>query len=132
MPIILPSTCAGTPLINCSGTRPIRLGQFCRTRSWFPPIPPLAMMTASARNSNSPTVFRDDSTPRGAVDGSSTAPRNPTTAPSSTISSSTRWRCANRTFGLSRRRRAKMSTIAGPVPQVTWKRGTELPCPRAS
>ena len=28
MPIIRPSTCAGTPLSNCSGTRPIRLGQF--------------------------------------------------------------------------------------------------------
>src|SRR5829696_5669944 len=63
MPIIRPSTCAGTPLSNCSGTRPIRLGQFCRTRSWFPPIPPLATITAGARNSNSPMVFRDDATP---------------------------------------------------------------------
>ncbi len=60
MPIIRPSTCAGTPLSSCSGTRPIRLGQFCRTRSWFPPMPPLATITADARNSNSPTAFRDD------------------------------------------------------------------------
>ena len=63
-------------------------------------MPPLATITAGARNSNSPTVFRDDATPRAAVDGSSTAPRTPITAPSSTISSSTRWRCANRTFAL--------------------------------
>jgi hypothetical protein len=95
-------------------------------------MPPLATITADARNSNSPTVFRDDATPSAAVVGSNTAPRTPTTAPFSTISSSTRWRCANRTFVLPSSRRAKMSTIAGPVPQVMWKRGTELPWPRAS
>ncbi|COZ39666.1 Uncharacterised protein [Mycobacterium tuberculosis] len=33
MPIILPSTCAGTPLNSCLGMRPIRLGQFLRTSS---------------------------------------------------------------------------------------------------
>ena len=43
-----------------------------------------------ARNSKSPMIFREDDTPRAAFDGSSTAPRTPTTAPSSTISSSTR------------------------------------------
>ena len=64
--------------------------------------------------------------------GSSTVPRTPTAAPSSTISSSTRWRNANST----RPRRspsstgsAKMRTSSGPVPHVRWKRGTELPCP---
>ena len=85
MPIIRPSTCAGTPLSSWSGTRPIRFGQFCRTRSWLPPMPPLATITACARNSNSPTVSRDDATPRAASVGSSTAPRTPTTAPSATI-----------------------------------------------
>src|SRR6476469_2298604 len=72
------------------GNSPILLGQFRRTRSWFAPMPPLATITAGARNSNSPTVFRDDATPRAAVVGSSTAPRTPPTAPFSAISSSTR------------------------------------------
>ena len=33
IPSILPSTCSGTPDSNCSGTRPIRAGQFLRTNS---------------------------------------------------------------------------------------------------
>ena len=90
-------------------------------------MPPLETITADARNSNSPKVFREDATPRAALVGSSTEPRTPTAAPFSTISSSTRCRCANRTFEFPSSLRAKTSTIAGPVPQVMWKRGTELP-----
>src|SRR5262249_13676484 len=81
IPIIRPSTCAGTPLSNCSGTRPIRGGQFFRTRSWLPPMPPLATITAGARNSNLPKAFRDDATPRAAAGSSSTARRTPPTPP---------------------------------------------------
>jgi hypothetical protein len=81
-------------------------------------MPPLDTITAEARNSKSPTVFRDVATPRAAVVGSSTAPRTPTAAPFSTITSSTRWRCANRTFAFPSSRRANTSTIAGPVPHV--------------
>ncbi|PQM48505.1 hypothetical protein C1Y40_01275 [Mycobacterium talmoniae] len=53
-------------------------------------MPPLVTITAEARNSNWATTFRDDATPRAAVDGSSTLPRTPVTVVSSTISSSTR------------------------------------------
>ena len=64
----------------------------------------------------------------------STVPRTPTTAPSSTTSSSTWWRNAKRTspcgLGLSTGS-AKIRTTSGPVPQVRWKRGTELPWPVA-
>jgi hypothetical protein len=130
--IIRPSTWAGTPQSSCSGTRPIRFGQFARTMSWLPPIPPLVTITAEARNSNCPIDFRDDDTPRGSVEGSKTVPRTPVTASRSMISSSTWCRCAKRTFGWSRNRRAKISAMAGPVPQVIWNRGTELPCPCAS
>ncbi len=33
-------------------------GQFLRTSSWLPPMPPLATITAGARRSNSPTRSR--------------------------------------------------------------------------
>ena len=42
MPIIRPSTCSGTPEIMNLGGSPRRLGQWARTRSWLPPIPPEA------------------------------------------------------------------------------------------
>lgn len=42
-----------------------------------PPMPPLVTITAAARNSNSPTAFRDEATPRGAVEDSSTVPGRP-------------------------------------------------------
>ena len=46
---------------------PNREGQYERTRSWLPPMPPLVTMTACARISNSPDADRLDAAPRGAV-----------------------------------------------------------------
>jgi len=64
MPIIRPSTCAGTPDSMLAGGVPRRSGHAARTRSWLPPIPPEVTMTACARNSNSPAAVREDETPR--------------------------------------------------------------------
>src|SRR6478735_2479852 len=80
IPSMRPSTCSGTPDSSWPGTRPIRVGQFLRTRSWLPPMPPLATMTAWARNSKSRRAVREDATPRAADVGSSTAPRTVVTA----------------------------------------------------
>ena len=52
----------------------------------------------------------------------------------SLLSPVTRWRKRNVTsprLSASRTRRTNGSITPGPVPQVTWKRGTELPCPVA-
>jgi hypothetical protein len=38
-------------------------------------MPPLVTITADARNSNFPNAFRDEGTPRGSVEGSSTIPQ---------------------------------------------------------
>jgi hypothetical protein len=73
---------------------------------------------------------RELASPRAAELGSSSAPRTPTTAPPSTTSSSTRWRKRSSTSPRStaaRTRRSKGASSPGPVPQVMWKRGTELP-----
>ena len=67
-------------------------------------------------------------------DGSSTLPVTPSTTPPVTVSSSTRCRKRNSTrpfAAASRTRRSNGATRPGPVPQVMWKRGTELPWPDA-
>ena len=76
------------------GGLPIRAGQFARTRSKLPPIPPEVTITAWASSSKSPTAVRELRAPRGTADGSSTVPRTPPTTPSVTTSSSTRCRNA--------------------------------------
>ena len=92
-------------------------------------------MTAGARSSNSPTSSREELTPRSASLGArARVPRTPTTAPSSTTRSSTRCRKPNSTRPRSSPAStgsAKTRTTSGPVPQVRWKRGTELPWPVA-
>src|SRR3712207_7637256 len=55
-----PSTCAGTPERSRCGAGPRRAGQFCRTRSWLPPIPPEVTTTACAETSNSPAALRSE------------------------------------------------------------------------
>src|SRR3954451_9352667 len=129
-----PSRCAGTPDSMWSRGVPSRFGQAARTRSWLPPIPPDATITTGARSSNSPVTSRLLGAPRSAESGARTAPRTPTTRPSSTMSSSTRWRFRMDTRPLAAAactRRTNGSTTPGPVPQVMWNRGTELPCPPA-
>src|SRR6476469_2664482 len=134
MPSIRPSTWAGTPATMRVGGAPSRSGQACRTRSWLPPMPPLVTTTAWAVSSKSPTSSRLLGRPRSTSSGARTRPRTPVTVPTVRTSSSTRWRKAKVTRPLAtaaRTRRANGSTSPGPVPQVMWKRGTELPCPSA-
>ena len=129
-----PSTYAGTPVIMRSGAVPRRLGQLARTSSWLPPMPPEETTTAWALSSKSPTTSRLVGRPRPAASAASTDPRTPLTAPPDTTSSSTRWRRRSSTRPAAtpaRTRRTKGSSTPGPVPQVMWKRGTELPCPLA-
>lgn len=110
----------------------MRFGQFFCTRSQLPPMPPEVTSTAPARISKSPTTVREDVTPRATSVGSRTAPRTPVATPSVTTTSSTRCRKAGITLPRSipsRTMRSKISTSPGPVPQVRWNRGTELPWP---
>ncbi len=118
----------------CSGGLPIRAGHCARTRSWLPPIPPDVTITACADSAKSPTSVRELDTPRATLLGSSTFPLTPSTTPPVTVSSSTRCRNLNSTRPFataSRTRRSNGATRPGPVPQVMWNRGTELPCPSA-
>ena len=134
MPSIRPSTWAGTPATIRAGAGPSRAGQLRRTRSWLPPMPPEVTITAWARSSNSPTAVRELGRPRSTPLGSSTAPRTPSTAPPVLVSPSTRCRnliVTRPSASAWRTRRTNGSSTPGPVPQVTWKRGTELPCPVA-
>src|SRR3954470_19431349 len=131
---IRPSTCAGTPESSRCGAGPRRAGQFLRTSSWLPPMPPEVTTTACAVISNGSTSTRELASPRATSLGSSTCPRTPVTAPSVTTRSSTR--CRNRSWtrpfsAASFPRRANGATMPGPVPQTMWNRGTELPCPVA-
>lgn len=117
------------------GGVPSRAGQFCRTRSWLAPIPPEVTITTGAWSSNSPTSVRELGLPREALLGSRIAPRTPVTAPPVVTMPSTRWRNLKVTLPSATPARtffSNGSTTAGPVPQVTWKRGTELPGPSAS
>ena len=83
MPIIRPSTCAGTPesMRAGGGAEPRRPAS--RTRSWLPPIPPEVTITACARNSNSPAAVRDDGVAaRRRRSARGWCPDTPSTAPS--------------------------------------------------
>ena len=131
---IEPSTYAGTPEIIDVGAAPRRAGHCLRTSSWFPPMPPDDTIVAPAVISNEPTTSREVAVPRAAPDGARISPAAPVTAPSAVRSVVTRWRGRIVT-----RPRASPSstaawngaTIPGPVPQVMWNRGTELPGPVA-
>ena len=98
-------------------------------------MPPVVTTTAWAVSSKSPTTSRFDGAPRGPSSGARTAPRTPVTAPPVTTSSSTRCRWRKRDEPARPRPRSALrtngSTTPVPVPQVTWNRGTELPCPPA-
>src|SRR3954469_5503 len=131
---IRPSTCAGTPESIRCGAGPSRAGQFFRTRSWLPPIPPEVTTTACALTSKVPISVRELASPRATPLGSSTPPRTPVTVPPVTTRSSTR--CRNRRSirprsAAARTRAMNGPTTPGPVPQVMWNRGTELPWPVA-
>src|SRR6266545_3074872 len=131
---IRPSTCAGTPATIVLGGEPSRDGQLRRTRSWLPPMPPEVTITACACSSKSPVSTRELAWPRSMSDGSRILPRTPSTTPPVVTSSSTRCRNLNVTSPratASRTRRSNGSTTPGPVPQVRWNRGTELPWPVA-
>ena len=70
--------------------------------------------------------------PRTAPSAARTSPVTPSMPPAVVLRLVTRWRKRSSTRPLatpSRTRRSKGSTSPGPVPQVMWKRGTELPCP---
>ncbi len=135
MPSIRPSTCAGTPESIFSGGVPSRSGHWARTRSWLPPMPPEVTITAWALSSKAPATSRLLAVPRSAALGSSTSPVTVSSAPAVRESPVTRWRKRSWTSPLatpSRTLRSKGATTPGPVPQVMWKRGTELPWPVAS
>ncbi|MHC2709055.1 hypothetical protein ACVIQS_001916 [Bradyrhizobium diazoefficiens] len=98
-------------------------------------MPPEATITACAFSANSPTTLREELLPRSTLSGARTAPLTPSTVPLVMDNASTRWRnlkIKRPLFIASRARRSNGSTMPGPVPQVTWKRGTELPWPIAS
>ncbi len=130
-----PSTWAGTPATMSRGAAPSRsIGQCLRTSAWSPPMPPEAISTAPARTSKSPTSARLELAPRGTVDGSSTSPATPVTRPLVRTMRETRWRNRKTMRPASACacvRRSNGASTPGPVPQVTWKRGTELPWPSA-
>ena len=129
-----PSTWAGTPEIMCVGGLPSRSGQFLRTSSWFPPMPPEVTITIGALSSKSPVSSRLLDRPRAHESGASTLPVTPVTAPLEVRSLSTRWRKRRSTSprsAASRTRATNGPTTPGPVPHAMWKRGTELPCPMA-
>ena len=97
-------------------------------------MPPVVTITACAESENSPAASRPVATPRAAELGARIVPATPVTAPPSVCSSSTRWRKRSSTSPratAARTRRSNGSTTPGPVPQVMWKRGTELPGPSA-
>ena len=91
-------------------------------------------MTACARSSKSPTTSRLRRHAAGRVARApGRLPRTPATAPPSVDQLVDAVAEAQRTPGRRPPRRGpgatNGSTTPGPVPQVTWKRGTELPCP---
>ena len=136
MPSILPSTCAGTPeSIRCGGV-PSRSGQLARTRSWLPPMPPEVTITAWARSSKAPATSRLLAVPALGVGGlQDLAADRVHGCPPLRDRPVTRWRKRSSTRPRAtpaRTRRSNGATRPGPVPQVMWKRGTELPCPVAS
>jgi len=100
----------------------------------LPPIPPEVTTTACAEISKEPTSVRELASPRATPLGSRTPPRTPVTTPSVTTRSSTRCRnfsCTRPFSAAAFTRSMNGLTTPGPVPQVMWNRGTELPCPVA-
>ena len=57
----------GTPESISAGAASGPPGQFRRTRSWLPPMPPEVTITAERPRLNSPTTARDDGSPRPTV-----------------------------------------------------------------
>ncbi len=91
-------------------------------------------MTACAFSAKSPTCVREEAAPRSTVLGSRMSPATPSTTPADWVKWLTRWRKRSETspaLTASRTLATNGAISAGPVPQVTWKRGTELPCPVA-
>lgn len=92
-------------------------------------------ITAWALSSKAPATSRLLGLPRSASEGSRTSPLTVSTLPAVRDSPVTRWRKRSSTSPRAtpaRTRRSNGATSPGPVPQVMWKRGTELPCPVAS
>ena len=94
-------------------------------------MPPEVTMMAWALSAKSPTTARALACPRSTVLGSRTSPCTPSIKPAELVKPLTR--CRNRSetrpcFSPSRTRATNGARMPGPVPQVTWKRGTELPC----
>jgi hypothetical protein len=122
IPIIRPSTCAGTPEIIVAGGGPSRAsGQFFRTRSKFAPIPPEARMTTSASIRKSPVTSRELSAPRATELSARIDPATAVTRPPEISSPSTRWRnpkLIRPASSCARTLWTKGASTPGPVPQV--------------
>lgn len=98
-------------------------------------MPPEVTITAWALSSNAPVVSRLLAVPRSAPLSWRISPVTVSTSPPERPRPVTRWRKRAWTspFAIpSRTLRSKGATTPGPVPQVMWKRGTELPWPLAS
>ena len=134
---IRPSTCAGTPEIMCCGgvAEPLR------------PVAAHEVVVAAdaaggddhrlrARARTSPTAARELAcAARARRSARAPSPRTPSTAPPVDDQLVDPVAEAQLDEPASRPPRARGARTArprpGPVPQVTWKRGTELPCPVA-
>ena len=117
-----------------TGGVPSRAGQLARTSSWLAPSPPAVTTTAWARSSKVPAATREVGAPRAAPSAARTVPATPSIVPPVPVRASARWRNRSSTrprSAAARTRRSNGSTTPGPVPQVMWKRGTELPGPVA-
>ena len=94
-------------------------------------MPPEVTITAWAFSAKSPTTVREEGAPRSTPLGSRMSPATPSTTPADCVSAFTRWRKRSDTrpaLAASRTLATNGAMSAGPVPQVMWKRGTELPC----
>ena len=118
------------------GGLPRRAGQLARTRSWLPPMPPEVTTTAWAAEvevadglavgGHAARLAWRGRAPRRAR-RRRRRPRSPARRPGGGTAP---------TPDRPGRHRAPVGRTAprtpGPVPQVMWKRGTELPCPRGA
>ena len=120
-----------------SAALPSRAGQFARTRSWLRADAAGGddhRLGRGGRSRRRPS--REVGAPRATSAGSSISPRTPVDGAARAVTSSST-RCRNRSGHLtvpdgSRTRRTNGSSTPGPVPQMMWNRGTELPCPPAA
>ena len=72
---------------------PRRAGQFLRTRSWLPPMPPLVTIDRLRANGEVADHVAELGSPRAThCSGQALSPRTPSTTPPVVVSSSTRWR----------------------------------------